>query len=102
MSNGNEPLWDWANQFFNAEEIDELDEKSNQIIFNNENGLVVNIVLSHEQSMVLVSHYHRTLDDNVEDGQTSFEYLEGFLAHFIRFLDNCLIEINPDWMEEYY
>ena len=102
MSDSNEPLWDWANQFFNADEISELDEKSNQIIHNNENGLIVNIVLSHEQCMDLVWNYHITLDEDIEDCQTSFEFLDGFLAHFTEFLDNCLTEINPKWMEEYY
>ena len=102
MSNGNEPLWDWANRFFSADEIHELDAKSNQIIFNNENGLVVNIVLSHEQCMDLVAHYHFTLDEDIDDAQTSFEFLDGFLAHFTAFLDDCLTEINPNWEETYY
>ena len=46
--------YEWAKKFFRDEELDEIEDKTNQIIFNNENGFVVNIVLSNEQCMDLV------------------------------------------------
>lgn len=95
--------YEWAKKFFRDEEIDEIEDKTNQIIFNNENGFVVNIVLSNEQCMDLVHHYSITYseDDGNTDIFSSYEFLDGFMSNFIDFIGLHLREINPDWMEEY-
>ena len=96
--------YQWAKKFFRDEEIDEINDKTNQIIFNNQNGFVVNLVLSNEQCMDLVHHYTIVASDN--DGETdlfnSYEFLDGFMSHFIDFIELHLTETNPDWPDEYY
>lgn len=95
--------YEWAKKFFRDEEIDEIEDKTNQIIFNNENGFVVNIVLSNEQCMDLVHHYSITGSEDYGDTDIfgSYQFLDGFMSNFIDFLELHLREINPDWMEEY-
>jgi hypothetical protein len=56
----------------------------------------------HVSPFVLSIIERATKCNDLDDAQTSFEFLDGFLAHFTAFLDNCLTEINPNWNEEYY
>ncbi len=96
--------YEWAKKFFRDEELDEIEDKTNQIIFNNENGFVVNIVLSNEQCMDLVHHYTMTNSAEINDEEYlgSIEFLDGFLSNFVAFIGLHLQETNPDWYEEYY
>lgn len=95
--------YEWAKKFFREEEIDDLEDKSNQIIFNSENGFVVNVVLSNEQCMDLVYHYSivSSEDDGLMDMFSSYEFLDGFMYNFINFIEKHLQEVNPDWEEDY-
>ena len=43
--------WGWAERFLSEDDIIELEEKTRQVIYDNENGLIVNIQLSNDQCM---------------------------------------------------
>jgi hypothetical protein len=91
--------WDWAERFFSKDDIYELEEKSKQLIYDNENGLIVNIPLSNEQCMQLVEKFYDTLDPLSEETMESHEYIEEFLLNFIAFVENYLDVEHDGWHE---
>lgn len=88
----------WLHVVFSKDELRELTQKSDRILFDQENGLVVNLELTNNQCMELVHHYRITLSD-VDDAMPSYIYLDDFLSHFISFLEKHLDTEVPNWNE---
>jgi hypothetical protein len=81
----------------------EIAARSDQILFDNENGFMVNIQLTNEQCMELVEHWWNSQDEDTRhDVIESYDYIEGFLANFIDFLENYLNHQLEGWQERRY
>lgn len=91
--------WGWAERFLSEDDIIELEEKTRQVIYDNENGLIVNIQLSNDQCMQLVEKFYDTLDPLSEETMESHEYIEEFLLNFIMFLEEYLDCEEDGWHE---
>lgn len=95
--------WDWAERIFSQEDMVEIAARSDQILFDNENGFMVNIQLTNEQCMELVEHWWNSQDEDTRhDVIESYDYIEGFLANFIDFLENYLNHQLEGWQERRY
>ena len=95
--------WDWAERIFSQEDMIEIAARSDQILFDNENGYMVNIQLTNEQCMELVEHRWNSQDEDTRhDVIESYDYIEGFLANFIDFLENYLNHQLEGWQERRY
>jgi hypothetical protein len=95
--------WSWAKRIFTEDDLYDLADRTDRIIYDNENGFIVNIALTNEQCMDLVEHfYHSQSEDPDEDVIDSFDYIEGFLANFIYFLQNYLDGEHSGWEERRY
>jgi hypothetical protein len=93
--------WDWAERIFSEDELDDLSSRTDRIIYDNENGFIVNIALTNEQCMDLVENWWTSQDDTygVAASIVSFEYIEHFLADFMWFLEMYLDDSHSGWRE---
>jgi hypothetical protein len=93
--------WDWAERIFSEDELDDLSSRTDRIIYDNENGFIVNIALTNEQCMDLVENWWTSQDDTygVAASIVSFEYIEHFLADFMWFLEIYLDDNHSGWRE---
>lgn len=95
--------WDWAEQIFTQEDLLDMAVRSDQIISDNENGFIVNIQLTNEQCMELVENWWNSQDEDWDDSTIeAFDYIEGFIANFIDFLENYLNSQLHGWQERRY
>lgn len=88
----------WLHSVFSREELHELLNKSDRILWDQENGLLVQVALSNNQCMQLVHHYRMTQSD-VPDALESFYFLDDFLAHLVAFVEAHLDQEVPNWNE---
>jgi hypothetical protein len=95
--------WSWAKRIFTEDDLYDLADRTDRIIYDNENGFIVNITLTNEQCMELVEHWWDSQsEDPDQDVIDSFEYLEGFLSNFIYFLQSYLEDQHFGWQERRY
>lgn len=95
-----EKPWMWS--VFSKEEIDELVTNSSRIMWDEENGLVINITLNNNQCMEFLHHYHMTRDSDVYDTMESTIFVEDFLFDFASYIEDHLDRETPGWQEKYY
>lgn len=86
---------DWEKMFFTHEEIEDIKERTNEIIYNNENGIIINIAMSNEQCMEFCYHYDlsRRIDGDVH----SAIWIEGFISFFNDYLLEHLYNEGLDY-----
>ena len=94
--------WDWAESIFSEDDMSDIAARADRILFDNENGFMVNIQLTNEQCMELVEHWWNSHDEDFDGEMESFDYIEGFLANFIEFLENYLDLQLKGWQERRY
>ena len=95
--------FEWAESIFTDAELYELSVKSDRILFDNENGFIVNIAITNEQCMDLIENWWALEDpDYHRDIISSFEYIDNFLYDFMTFLQKYLDEEHPEWQELRY
>ena len=89
---------DWIDKVFSSEEYEELLDIGKTIIYNNENGFVAHLALSNEQCIDLITHYHKSRNANgeVRSIWESMLHIENFLAYFMQFLEEYLLEDGFD------
>lgn len=93
----------WMHKVFSRSELSELISAANRIIWDDDNGIVVNISMSNNQCMDFIHHWHITRDEeDVLDVYESIAYLEDFLFDLVDFLEKHLDNENDNWREQYY
>jgi len=92
--------WMWS--LFSKEEIDELITNSSRIMWDQENGLIVNLTLTNNQCMDFLHHYHLTRDLDLHDSYDSIAFIEEFLLNFAVYIQEYLDEEAPGWQERFY
>jgi len=88
----------WLNRVFSGEELRELIGKTDRILWDQENGLLVQVPMSNNQCMELVHHY-RMVHSDVPEAFESYEFLDEFLSAFVAFVENHLDSEIPNWNE---
>ena len=93
----------WARRFFSDDEIEDLMDKTDRLLFDNENGFVISVGITNQQCMELVEHWWNTLDP-VDDYSIheSYDYIHNFMAEFMWFLETYLDEEHTGWRERRY
>ena len=93
----------WMHHIFSRAELGELLRATDRILWDDDNGLVINLTMSNNQAMDFIHHWHITRDDvEVLDGYESIAYIEDFLLHLVDFLQDYLDRESPNWQENYY
>lgn len=93
----------WMHKVFTKAELNEILTAADRILWDDDNGLMINLTLSNNQCMDFIHHWHITRDDiEVLDAFESISYIEDFLFHFVNFLENHLDIEQPNWRERYY
>lgn len=92
--------WMWS--VFSEEEISELITQSSRIVWNQDNGMVVNLTLSNNQCMDFLHHYFVTRETDILDAHDSIEFIEGFLFDLMHHVEKHLDVETPNWQEAYY
>lgn len=87
---------------FSEEEINELITQSSHIVWNQDNGMVVNLTLSNNQCMDFLHHYFMTRETEVIDDYRSTEFIEGFLFDLMHHIEKHLDIEAPNWQDTYY
>lgn len=91
---------DWVDKIFLSNDVEELTDKYEKILYNSENGVIISIGISNDQCMEFCYHYFRSRrgkDVNLE----SLAYIESFLAFMADYLDEHLQEEDLDFLEDY-
>lgn len=91
---------DWAENIFTSNDIEELGNKYEKIVYNSENGVIVTIGITNEQCMEFCHHYDRSRGGN-DVGFESFNYIESFLNFLATYLDEHLQEEGLDYKNDY-
>ena len=92
--------WMWT--VFSEEEIHELITQSSRIMWNQDNGMVVNLTLTNNQCMDFLHHYFLTRETDVLEAYESIEFIEGFLFDLMHHIEKHLEIETPNWQETYY
>lgn len=95
----------WMQKIFSKSELNELLRASEKILWDDDNGIVINISLSNNQCMDFVHHWHISRDNDdaeISEMIDSVAHIEDFLLHMALFLENHLYEEDPDWPDRYY
>jgi hypothetical protein len=91
---------DWAENIFTSNDIEELGNKYEKILYNSENGVIVTIGISNEQCMEFCYHYNRSRS-GTDVGFESYTYIESFLHFLASYLDDHLQEEGIDFKDDY-
>lgn len=86
---------DW-DKIFSKEEMDELSDRMDRIVYNNENGFIATMSWTIEQCVNMVWNYY-----NQEKSDDSVELINEFIDYFVKFLEDYLIEEGIDYNDEY-
>jgi hypothetical protein len=86
---------DWDSVFSKAE-LEELSDKMDRIVFNNENGFIATMDWTIEQTVQFVWHFYNRMESDV-----SADFIDEFVSHFAAFLEDYLAEEGIDFREEY-
>lgn len=92
--------WMWS--VFSEDEINELVTQSSRIVWNQDNGMVVNLTLSNNQCMDFLHHYFMTRETEMLDVGESVEFIEGFLFDLMNHVEKHLDNEAPHWEDAYY
>jgi len=95
--------WSWAKRIFNLEDLLDLANKTDNVLYDNENGFVVHITLSNEQCMDLVEHFFTIQEAKPDEfHERSYEYIDGFMSNFVYFLQDYLDTQHQGWEQRRY
>jgi len=78
---------DWARRIFSESELEELSVTSEKIVYDSENGIVINIGLSNDMCVDLVEAWAMSHRDNLEAQIQMLHFIEGFIDYLRNYLD---------------
>jgi hypothetical protein len=88
---------EWERKIFSSAELEELTNSYDKIIYNNENGIVVNLGLSNDFCISLCKHWFRSRH---EGNFYSMSVMEAFFHGFIEHIEEHLEEEGINWRYE--
>ena len=87
---------EWAQRIFSADDLEELTFKAEKILYNSENGIIITLAITNDQSMEFCYHYNRSRAGK-DSKFDSWSYIENFLLFLMHFLDEHLEEEGLDF-----
>jgi len=79
---------DWARRIFSESELEELSLTSEKIVYDSENGIIINVGLSNDMCVDLVEAWGMSQRNSLQDQI----YMLNFIESFINYLKNYLNE----------
>jgi hypothetical protein len=78
---------DWARNIFSETELEELSVTSEKVVYNSENGVVINIGLSNDMCVDLVEAWSMSQTGNLEAQIHMLAFIEGFMDYIRNYLN---------------
>lgn len=87
---------DWTHRLFSQAELEEFEVNSEKIVYNSENGIVLNLGLSNNTCIDIVRNWGMATNGDL-DAQ---EYVLDFFDSFVEYLEGYLLDEGINFTEE--
>jgi hypothetical protein len=87
---------DWAHRVFSSAELEEFELTSEKIVYNAENGVVLNLGLSNNTCIDVVRNWGKAHAGDIEAQNFMLEFFDGF----VEYIEDYLIEEGINFTDE--
>lgn len=88
---------EWEREVFSSAELEELSFNYDKIMYNSENGIIINLGISNDFCISLCKHWHKAMH---ESNVLSFAMMQAFFQGFIEHIESHLEEEGINWRYE--
>ena len=89
---------DWAHKIFSETELEELSVTSEKIVYDSENGIVVNVGLSNDMCVDLVESWAKSHTGDFPSQMHMLAFIQGFINYLKEYLTDEDIPFDDDEM----